>query len=419
MTDPHAARWLVADEGLAVLGACVDMLDQGRSPLEVASKLRREGLDADRSSLALDAATARRRAARDRLGTHDLVFTRSSLEQASHPAVAAWRAHRSASAARRWDLCAGVGGDALALACHGPVVAVERDPVLVVLLAHNARLRDADIDARLADAVEVRPPASAHVHVDPARRDGQRRLRILRETIPPVDRLLAVHGAVGALGIVLPPAVDVQDPLLADGEVEFVQHGRRLIEATLWRGSARRTNLVASAAILPTDGDGDPDEVATRGRSGPVEPLASGPLGAHLVEVAAAAVRARLHDVIGQEIGARRIDPRRALLSCDQPPPPSVWYAVRPIEAVLAGRAKVVRSWLRTRDDLPIEIRLHGVAVDPEAWWRQVGAPARGPRGRLLELVRTTRGVIVLVTRDEAGSAHPDAGSPRTSGQGR
>jgi hypothetical protein len=390
------ARWLVGTSGLDALEACVRLLAAGRDELGVATGLRRQGLDAGRASLLLDVALARRRMQKDHPHDVDLVFTRSALEQASHPVVAAWRARRGATATERWDLCAGAGRDALALARHGRVVAVEADPVRVVLLAHNARVRGLEIDARLGDALQVRPPSHAHVHADPSRREGGRRLRALSTLVPPVDRLISAHGTVRSLGIALPPALALDDPILVGGEVEFVQVGGRLVEAALWLGDARHGGRIASATIL--SGSGDVADVVTRGRTDRTESLEVGALAGLIVEPAPAAIRARIHHELGREIGARRVDERRALLTVDTLPPASPWYRARRIEATFPPRPKAIRAWLRRHDDLPVEIRLHGVDADPESWWRRLGSPPRGPGGRHVELVRTSTGVRVLIT---------------------
>ena len=96
-----------------------------------------------------------------------------------------------------WDLTAGLGRDALALAARGfHVTAVERDPVVGLLLADLARrLRDAGspLSARLrvfpgeaADFLSGAPPAPAAVFLDPmfsghrTRGDVKKDLALLR-----------------------------------------------------------------------------------------------------------------------------------------------------------------------------------------------------------------------------------------------
>ncbi|MEX0953274.1 MAG: hypothetical protein WDZ26_05550 [Nitriliruptoraceae bacterium] len=396
----RTARWLV-DEGLAFVASCADDLAAG-SELSAATALRARGLTADRANLVVDVAAARLRA-RGRWPDADvLLFTREALEQASDPVVSSWRAHRlaSAGAGPLWDLCAGVGGDALELARHGSVEAVDRDPVRAVLLTHNARVLARLVHARVADVRSVTVEPGARVHVDPGRRDGDRRLRRLAELVPPVDTLIERFGpdvtASGSLAIALPPAVALEDPVLTEhasvAQIEFLQVGATLVEAVLWLGAVVERPDVR-ATLLSRDA---PPLVRTR--AGEPASLAAGPVGGVLVDVAPAAVRARLHTQIGQEIDARRVDERRALLTCDAIPPPSPWYRRRHVEAVLPVRGRRVREWLRQADERPVEIVLHGVDGTDSSWWERFGRPARGPAGRRAEVVRTSTGAEVIMT---------------------
>jgi hypothetical protein len=238
---PGTARWLTSDEGLAAVAQATASLDAGRDELALASSLRRDGLDAERATAVMGAATSRRRA-RDRWEDADrLLFTPSALEQASDPEVSAWRARRLAGE-EVWDLCAGVGGDALAIAATGATVhAVDLDAGRLELLAHNAAVRQLDIPTQVADALQLGLPAGAVMHADPGRRRDGRRVRRLAHHLPGVGALLEVHASARSRVVVLSPAVDLADPDLPDdAELEFVQVGDDLLESVLWLGAARR-----------------------------------------------------------------------------------------------------------------------------------------------------------------------------------
>ncbi len=396
LTEPVAA-WLCSADGRATVTAATTDLDAGAEELALASRLRAGGLRPDRATAVLGAATARRRA-RDRWPDADeLLFVPTGLEQASDPDVATWRARRlvaaDATAGRPvWDLCAGLGADAMALAAAGAdVTAVDLDPGRLRLLEHNAERRGLRIRTLEADALAVRPPPDALLHADPSRRTGGRRARRLAEHHPPVGELLAVHADAPGTGVVLSPAVDLDDPdLPEDAELEFVSVDGDLKESVVWLGEPRRYGVVASATLLPGG------HHRSRGAARPS--LEVRDLGTHLVEVAPAAVRARLHDQVGLEIGAGRVARRRALLTVDARPPVSPWYRVRPVLEILPARAKVVRRWLRQYPGVAVEIVVHGLAADPGQWWRELGRPPRGPQGLRVELIRTDDGARVAVT---------------------
>jgi len=386
-------RWLVTDQGRQLVTAVTRELDAGQDELAVLQHLRQRGHDVARAALVMDAAHARRRA-RDRWPDADeLILLGTALEQASDPAVAAWRAQRFRRASVGVaDLCAGIGGDALAIAAAGvPVHAVDLDGGRLELLRHNAGVRGLSITTELADARTVELPPGTWVHADPGRRDERGRIRRLGRYVPPVPALIAAHPHAPGMGIAVSPAIDLDDPDLPEAELEFIQIGPRLVEAMLWRGEARAPQVASSATLLP-----DGHHLT---RVGPPVPLRTGPPGDLLLSVAPAAVRARLHDDLAERFGAWRLTAARALLTSDGPPPPSPWLVARRIEQVLPVAPRRIRSWLRTVDDLPLEIALHGVDGDPTRWWRELGRPPRGPQGRRIDLVRTDDGAIAVASR--------------------
>jgi hypothetical protein len=404
----EVATWLVGADGLEAVDRCEAELAGDADVLAAVAARRREGLDRPRAAAVVDAALARSRA-RGRWPDADrLLFTREALEQASDPAVSAWRARRFTDATAVEDRAAGCGADTLALAATGArVTALDLDAGRLTLLRHNARVRGYDVTTVVADALAHPAPAGGPVHADPARRVAGRRVRRLAEHRPSVPALLGHLGTVVAgagVAVVLGPGLDLEDPdLPAPAELEFVQVGRQLVEAVAWTGALATAGVEATATLLAHPlADTDAADPLTRSRGGRAPRLPVGDVGDVLVEVAPAAVRARLHDELGAEIGARRIADRRALLTSDGPVAPSPWWRTRTVEAVLPARPRTIRRWLRTADPLPVELVLHGVTGDPTALRRELGDPPGGPDGRRVELIRRDHDAIAVVTR-----AHP------------
>lgn len=390
----EAADWAVSDAGRDVLEELL-AAPAGQDPLPVASRLRRQGLDVPRAAAALGIAEATRRARA--VGHADGTWwTPAALEQASDPDVAAWRAARFAGR-DAVDLTAGCGGDALALATRARrLVAAERNGARARLLASNLAGRGHVV---VADALA--PPMRPEQWcgwADPARRAAGRRLRRLGEVRPSVPALAGL--GLPGLGVAVSPGVDLADPdRPADAELEFVQVGRQLVEATLWLGEVRDhgpgERAQASATLLPAG-------VHRRGTpTGPRVPVTG--VAAWLVVPEPALVRARLADRLAEELELTRVARRRALFTSQTTPPASPWLRSEPVEAVTAARPARVRDVLDGIDALPLELLTHGLAADLPGWWRALGPHPRGPGGRAIHLVRTDDAAVAVVTRRHGG----------------
>ncbi len=400
--DAEQVRWLL-DAGLGLVADAVAALDAGESELALGGRLRADGLDPDRAVLVMDVATARRLAREQRPDDPaGLVWTRAALEQASHPLVAAHRAARFADAPTVVDLACGSGADARAIAASGPsVLGVDRDEARVLLCRHNAAVAGLDVTVEVGDALAPPGPHDVPAHADPGRRPGGRRARTLAEHEPPVGDLVASLAGRPGAGIVLSPAVDLGDPDLPDGELEFVQVGSRLVEAVAWLGDRRSGPEVAATATVLVPGEDGDVVTHVRRRSGPADDVAVADVGAVLLEPAPALVRARLHGELAAELGARKVSDRRALLTLDDAPPPAAapWVTAWQVEAVLPGRPRELRRWLSRAEPVPLSISLHGDRRPVEAWWAAAKGQPRGPVGRRLLVVDTERGALAVLGR--------------------
>lgn len=422
--DVDVARWLASGAGQRAVTTATEHLDAGAGLLAAVADLRSCGVGRSRSSSAVTAARARRVARLRYPDADQLLFTLAGLEQASHPVAASRRASRFARGPDGRnddvdgpgvvDLCCGEGSDCMALATEaGPVVGVDVDGARLVLARHNARVRDLPVLVARGDATRAPLAVGGRlVHADPSRRSpgrgrGRRGARRLADYRPAVGTLVAdlVAGGARGIGVVLSPAVSLDDPdLPPDIELEFVQVDGDLLEAVAWVGELRDEQAAATATVLTTaTGSGASKSVATRSRTAPAHGTADTDLrartdlavrgvGEWLIELAPAVVRARLHDELGAEIDGWRLARHRVLLSADDDPGASVWWRRWRVEAALPARASAVRTWLRGVDDRPISIATHGVDVDVEAFWRDAGRPERGPSGRRIHLVRLDAG---------------------------
>lgn len=390
---PATAAWLAGPAGSDAVATARRWHEDGQDDLKVAERLRSEaGLD---PVLAGAAHTAARLQVRGERAGHPAgwLWTRSGLEQASHPAVARWRARRYAGAPAVADLTVGCGADARALAEHAPTAGFDIDPIRLVLA--RANLAETVPVAR-ADATRPVVATDTWRWADPSRRSEGRRLRGLDAARPALTELLGG----GPIGVAVSPAVDLADPALpADAELEFVQVGAQLVEAVVWTAALRdhegRPTATRSATILsegqPLHHRGSP----SGDLAGQVRDVVPGEV---LVAFAPALVRARLHEELAGEWGLDRVARRRALFVSSTEMPASPWSSREVVVAVTRTGARQVRRALDELDVAEVEVLTHGIDTRPRDLLRALGSPPTGPHGHRIHLVRTDAGAVAIVT---------------------
>jgi THUMP domain-like len=278
-------------------------------------------------------------------------FTRDGLEQASGEALARHRAGRYAAFGVVADLCCGIGGDLCALAPGRAALGVDLDRVHLRMARENARRCGAgEVAVACADVQTLNLPPSLAVFVDPARREGGRRLPA-GESRPPLAWCLGLAGQVAGVGVKAAPGLPLG--LVPGGwEVELLADRRELKEAVLWSPSLAITTRRATVFPGPHTLEASP---------GPALP--SAPPGAYLLDPSPAVTRAGLVEELGRDLGAWKLDPRIAFLSADEPLRSPFGRSLR-VEASLPWNLKRLRQVLRERGVGTVEVRKRGSAVD-------------------------------------------------------
>lgn len=382
--DAADARWLVGPEAAEELARAAAEPDP--ESLAAAERLRRR-LPPERAA-AVAAQVALRRRARAKFGerAERLFFTADGLEQATRPAVAAWRAQRFADAgvARVVDLGCGIGADALAFLDAGlQVAAIEADEVTAILAGANL-----GIEVTIGDAVTLLPPPdpATAVFCDPARRSSSGRSWRVEDLSPPwsfVESLLADRIACAKLGPGLPHAL-IPGGVLAT----WVSDHGDLVELSLWSGEPEGGRC---AVMLPGGVLHD-----TRSAAEPPAPSVRPRPGAVLYEPDPAVIRAGLVDVLAEILDAARLRPQLAyLLGAEHHPTPFA-TAFEVLEVMDAGE-KALRAWVRREGIGILEIKKRGVDVDPAVLRRRLKPSGRG--AATLVLTPTVDGVRALVVR--------------------
>ena len=305
--DADAIAWLRTPEGATAAEDATRALDGGTALLKVIDVLRRtHGPDHARWAVTLAEGRA---SARSKFEDADrLFFDREAAEQATRDVVSRHTAQRFAGATRIADLGSGAGADALALAEHAPVLAVDVDAGRAAMTAANAAARGLPVETEVADARAIDLAGVDAVWLDPARRDASGRITDPERWSPPLSEAIRLARTVKRAGIKVAPGID-HDLVPSDAETEFISLEGRLVEAVLWFGSAVTAARRATALPEGVSMAGAPDVGAT-----PVRPP-----GAYLYDLDPAVGRAGLVDVLAPTIDAWLLSSGVGYLSGDDP----------------------------------------------------------------------------------------------------
>ena len=349
---------------------------------------------------ALRIAATRRQAAVKFTQSDGMWFSARGLEQATAEAVARHKTLRFAEGTVV-DLCAGIGGDAVALAGSNRVLAVDLDPAMAARTRWNAAIyglaeRVETLTAR-AEAVAV--PPDAWLHIDPDRRVASaRKSNIVAEFEPGLAALLGWARTTRGGAIKLGPASDFATHFGSPGfEVEIVSLRGECKEATVWFGDRATPGVRRRATSLPsgatwTDGDA-PDRGATKGQSGSM-----GSIDRWIFDPDPALVRSGLLDGFARAHGWTRIAPGVDLLTGpDRSSSPMV--ASFEVIDLFPLDLKILRREVAARGLGPLEIKTRGLATRPETYRAQLRPPGPNPATWIFVAGRGGPGRAILARR--------------------
>ncbi|HJZ92686.1 MAG TPA: class I SAM-dependent methyltransferase [Gemmataceae bacterium] len=367
--DLPAFRRLVSPEGQIVLAAAADLQPTEATYLACHQRLRKQFPD-DLVKAALETALLRRKASGKFDRADHMYFTRDALEQSSGEAVSTYRAERFAGYERVCDWCCGIGGDLIGLSAVTNVVAVDIDPLRVVMAEENLRAYDRRGRAEfvVGDVLDVSLPEIGAAFVDPDRRRGGTRQVRVREYSPPLDAVRARFRTGFPLGVKVAPGVPWHDLRTFDAEAEFISVGGELKECDLWFGPVKSTGR--RATILPVG--------ATLAADHPAEPAEPGVPRAYLYDPDPAIVRSGLVANLGHQLAARPIDPDIAYLTSDRCVPTPFARCYRIVET-MPFHARQLGDRLRSMKVGPVTMTKRGSAVDVDELrrkWKLTGPNA-------------------------------------------
>ncbi|HZZ72302.1 MAG TPA: hypothetical protein VFE24_08610 [Pirellulales bacterium] len=391
---PSDYRWLTSAAAQPWLLLAANAADD----VLLLTRRLREHLSLQQTHLVLEQVDLRRRAKAKFTTPEGLFFTRVGLEQATDEVVARYKAERFPRDRPVFDLCCGIGGDAMALATRGATIGVDRDPIAALFarlnlqqtrLANSAR---AAAEVRVAAVEELELSEAAAWHLDPDRRaTGSRVTRVERYEPGPevVERLLR---ACPAGAIKLAPAAELSREWSTAAESEWISRDGECKQLVAWFGSLAREPGRRCATILRNH---SPTVRTVVGRE-EIDFVSARQVDRFVYEVDAAVLAARLTGQLAAEHGLLAIDPHGGYLTG-----PDVVQdaALTPFEVLetLAFDRKRLKGALAARGIGRLEIKKRGHFPDPAVLRRELATA--GPESATLLLAQLETSSAAILAR--------------------
>jgi SAM-dependent methyltransferase len=325
-----------------------------------------------------------------------MYFTARALEQATDEMVAAFKAMRFPAGSKILDLCAGIGGDLLALARRGEVLGVDRDEIMVLLAGANAQLLAAteahipEVRGQDVDTLDLSDCAAWHI--DPDRRPGGRRTTQAALHEPGSDAMDRLRARNANAAVKLAPAAEVPAAWLEQAELQWISRERQCRQLVAWFGDLTSAPGTRAATVL---GTGSEDYRTVIGQPQMHAPVA-GAIGKFLFEPDAAVLAAKLDGALALELGLAAIAPGVAYWTGERPVHDRA-VGMFEVRDVFPFRLPALKSYLRERQIGRLEIKKRGVDLDPAELRRKL-AP-RGDESATLIVGRIDKRIIAIVAR--------------------
>lgn len=394
---PEDIAWLRTPEGAAAAQLASDRLDDGADELRVIEALRRSHAP-EQARAALGLALGRSTLASKLPDAALLYCDRDAAEQTSNELVARYTARRFAGRTRVADLGCGMGGDALAIADHSAVLAVDRDPARLAMTEANATVRGrSDRIELVATDLEALDHAGCDAAwLDPARRDANGRVLDPERWSPPLTTAVDIAMRFPAAGLKLAPGID-RDRLPLDGEREFISLEGRLVAAVLWLGELavdeRRATVIA--------GDGTAAEL--RGTADVADGRVAA-VGRYLYDPNPGVGRAQLIHTLAERIHAWQLDARVAYLSSDEPVT-TVFARRFRVLATLPFSERRLLDELRSLQAGRVEVMRRGSPIEPNELASRLDRRLDGDRVVTVALTRVGSEATAIVCERERDDA--------------
>ncbi len=401
--------WLMTPHGQNAIDVAVKVRKTTADPLALAATLDRElGLPSTYRAAASLQADLRQRLV-DRWGeAPDWLLTREGIEQATHPAVRAWRSARLAELGvkRIADLGCALGFESGSFAAAGMAVrAVERDVETAAVAVLNLKSSDARVDlfdvVEEPDALDVVLADVDAVFVDPARRDAGAarsvdgrngvRLSMPSEWSPSWEWVCELGERQPRLVAKVAPGID-HELLPAGSQTTWFAIRGGLAEASVWWPGF---GLTPGRQAIAVDRHGDMAQIDSTMPTSD----AMGGVGAFVLDPAPSVTRSGLVTTLAAVVGARRIDENIGYLSCDVEPKDSPLYSTFEVLSTLPLDEKKLKAELKRVGARDVQVTARGYRGDIDALTKTLKKGLDGDKVISVLLARVGIGKTAIVAQ--------------------
>lgn len=384
---------LLSEEGWKLLSTIdPSMVATKDAAWSLNEKLRKDGHD-PQVVRAVIAQTELRFKARVKFGpfSDSLIFTPAGLEQATRLTIAGLHARRytNAGSTHVADLGCGIGTDSIALASAGlKVTAVEMDETTAAATTLNLMpFENATVVHGGAEETDL--TGIDGVWLDPARRTdvkgSTRRLFDPEAFSPPLSFVEKLVDDGLDVGVKLGPGLP-HEAIPDSAETVWISDHGSVIEACLWFGKLKRTEVTRAALVIDKDGAHELVSSASA-KNDALAPV--GELEAHIYEPDGAVIRSHLISTLLEQTGGHLLDEHIAYFTHAEKisTPFARGYKVL---ATHDYNVKKLRSWVKSNAIGTLDIKKRGVDVTPEELRRILlaGSPKSAKNKATLILAR-------------------------------
>lgn len=330
-------------------------------------------------SILVDIVAGMRRAHRLGKAQDGWLFTNTSVQQATHPAIATHHAARFQGCSHIVEVCSGAGIDTRALArVSARVTTFEADPVTAAIVQgnlHRTGVANVNVVPEAVPCSTYREALATAdgLWADPSRRDEHAARQRRGSTYdPPIGLFTTAPSTLRVLGIKVGPGDTLDADLTFRTTSEYIGWRDECRERVLWRGSD--TPLVS---LVDTNVTWKP--TATPQAVHVVQPLP----GMTLIEPHAAVIASGSVTAYFAHIGANVLDHRIGYGLCTADPGPSALHRRFTLLQVDQGiDTKRMRRQVRALGWGPgSEVKKRGVDIDPMNVHRGLDFAEGGPSG--------------------------------------